>query len=61
MASIRELHQQLVKKERSAVEITQEALERIQALEPKLHSFLCVTAERALEQAGAVDAKIAAG
>ncbi|WP_375474845.1 Asp-tRNA(Asn)/Glu-tRNA(Gln) amidotransferase subunit GatA [uncultured Nostoc sp.] len=60
MASIRELHQQLVKKERSAVEITQEALERIQALEPKLHSFLCVTADRALEQAGAVDAKIAA-
>ncbi len=61
MASIRELHQQLVKKERSAVEITQEALERIQALEPKLHSFLCVTADRALEQAGTVDAKIAAG
>ncbi|MBD2727305.1 Asp-tRNA(Asn)/Glu-tRNA(Gln) amidotransferase subunit GatA [Nostoc sp. FACHB-892] len=61
MASIRELHQQLVKKERSAVEITQEALDRIQALEPKLHSFLCVTTERALEQAGAVDAKIAAG
>ncbi|MEH2178945.1 Asp-tRNA(Asn)/Glu-tRNA(Gln) amidotransferase subunit GatA [Nostoc sp.] len=61
MASIRELHQQLVKKERSAVEITQEVLERIQALEPKLHSFLCVTANRALEQAGAVDAKIAAG
>ncbi len=61
MGSIRELHEQLVKKERSAVEITQEALERIQALEPKLHSFLCVTAEQALEQAGTVDAKIAAG
>src|SRR6476469_699276 len=61
MASIRELHQQLVSKERSAVEITQEALDRIQALEPKLHSFLCVTADRALEQAKQVDAKIAAG
>ncbi|MEH1820507.1 MAG: Asp-tRNA(Asn)/Glu-tRNA(Gln) amidotransferase subunit GatA [Nostoc sp.] len=61
MASIRELHQQLIEKERSAVEITQEALDRIQALEPKLHSFLCVTAEQALEQASAVDAKIAAG
>jgi aspartyl-tRNA(Asn)/glutamyl-tRNA(Gln) amidotransferase subunit A len=61
MASIRELHTQLIKKERSAVEITQEALDRIQALEPKLHSFLHVTAERALEQARAVDAKIAAG
>jgi aspartyl-tRNA(Asn)/glutamyl-tRNA(Gln) amidotransferase subunit A len=61
MASIRELHKQLIKKERSAVEITQEALDRIQALEPKLHSFLCVTAQQALEQARAVDAKIAAG
>jgi len=61
MASVRELHHQLVSKERSAVEITQEALNRIQALEPKLHSFLCVTAEQALSQARAVDAKIAAG
>jgi aspartyl-tRNA(Asn)/glutamyl-tRNA(Gln) amidotransferase subunit A len=60
MASIRELHKHLVSKERSAVEITQEALDRIQALEPKLHSFLSVTADRALEQARAVDAKIAA-
>ena len=47
MVSIRELHKQLVKKERSAVEITQEALDSIQALEPKFHSFLCLTAERA--------------
>ncbi|MDF5717672.1 MAG: Asp-tRNA(Asn)/Glu-tRNA(Gln) amidotransferase subunit GatA [Rhizonema sp. NSF051] len=61
MVSIRELHKQLVTKERSAVEITQEALDRIQALEPKLHSFLCVTAEHALEVARTVDAKIAAG
>jgi aspartyl-tRNA(Asn)/glutamyl-tRNA(Gln) amidotransferase subunit A len=61
MASIRELHQQLVKKKRSAVEITQEALDRIQKLEPKLHSFLHVTAEAALAQAQQVDAKIAAG
>ncbi len=61
MASIRELHTQLTSKERSAVEITQEALDKIQSLEPKVHSFLCVTAEKALEQAQAVDAKIAAG
>lgn len=61
MASIRELHQQLVSKECSAVEITQEALQRIEALEPKLHSFLCVTADAALAQARQVDAKIAAG
>jgi aspartyl-tRNA(Asn)/glutamyl-tRNA(Gln) amidotransferase subunit A len=61
MASIRELHQQLVSKERSAVEITQAALERLQSLEPQLRSFLCVTPETALQQAQAVDAQIAAG
>jgi aspartyl-tRNA(Asn)/glutamyl-tRNA(Gln) amidotransferase subunit A len=61
MASIRELHRQLIRKERSAVEITQEALDRIQELEPKLHSFLHVTSEHALEQARQVDVKIAAG
>jgi aspartyl-tRNA(Asn)/glutamyl-tRNA(Gln) amidotransferase subunit A len=61
MASIRELHAQLIKKEFSAVEITQKALDRIAALEPKLHSFLHVTTEKALEQARSVDAKIAAG
>lgn len=61
MASIRELHQQLITKERSAVEIAQAALDRIQAVEPKLHSFLHITAEQALERAQQVDAKIAAG
>jgi aspartyl-tRNA(Asn)/glutamyl-tRNA(Gln) amidotransferase subunit A len=61
MSSIRELHRQLIRKERSAIEITQEALERIQKLEPKLRSFLHVTADHALAQAQKVDAKIAAG
>jgi len=61
MANISELHEQLIRKERSAVEITQETLDRIQALEPKLHSFLQVTTEKALEQAQAVDNQIAAG
>jgi aspartyl-tRNA(Asn)/glutamyl-tRNA(Gln) amidotransferase subunit A len=61
MASIRKLHKKLVNKECSAVEITQEALDRIQAVEAQLKSFLHVTAEQALEQARAVDAKIAAG
>lgn len=61
MSFIRELHQQLIRKERSAVEITEESLERVQALEPKLHSFLCITADRAIEQAKQVDAQIAAG
>ena len=51
MASIRELHQQLVSKARSAVEITTETLQRIETLEPKLHSFLCVTADNAIASA----------
>ncbi|MGH2415073.1 MAG: amidase family protein, partial [Microcystaceae cyanobacterium] len=59
MVSIRELHHQLVNKERSAVEITTETLNRIQALEPKIHGFLQITAEQALETAKSVDAKIA--
>ena len=61
MPSIRELHQQLITKERSAVEITTEALERLQTLEPQLHSFLCITADQALATAKEVDSKIAAG
>ncbi len=61
MASIRELHNQLIAKERSATEITQAALDRIEAVEPQLHSFLQVTADQALAQAQQVDAQIAAG
>jgi aspartyl-tRNA(Asn)/glutamyl-tRNA(Gln) amidotransferase subunit A len=61
MASIRELHQQLTSKQRSAVEIAQESLDRLQALEPQLKSFLCVTPEIALAQARAIDTQIAAG
>ena len=61
MASIRELHKQLVSKERSAVEIATEALKRIETLEPKVRAFLAVTTDVALERAKQVDAKIAAG
>lgn len=61
MTSIRELHQQLIEKKRSAVEITQAYLDKIATLEPKVHSFLTVTAEKALSQAKQVDEKLAAG
>ena len=61
MASIRELHQQLVNKERTATEITQAALERVNQLEPQLHSFLAITADHALAQARRVDQQLAAG
>ncbi|WNC45156.1 Asp-tRNA(Asn)/Glu-tRNA(Gln) amidotransferase subunit GatA [Thermosynechococcus sp. GLH187] len=61
MSVIQELHRQLVRKERSATEITQAYLDRIAQVEPTLHSFLTVTGDRALAQAAAVDERIAAG
>ena len=61
MSLIRELHRQLTQKERSAVEIIQDYLSRIETLEPQLHSFLTVTADQALAQAQAVDQKLADG
>lgn len=61
MSLIRDLHRQLVSKERSAVEITQTYLDRMAQLEPTLHSFLTVTGEQAIAQAQRVDAQIAAG
>lgn len=59
--SIKELHQQLVSKERSAVEIAQATLDQIEAVEPKVKAFLTVTADKALATAREVDDKIAAG
>ena len=61
MASIRELHQQLITKAQSATELTQATLKRIETLEPQLRSFLAVTSDHALAKAKAVDEKIAAG
>jgi len=58
MSSIRQIHQQLITKERSALEITTETLARIEKLEPKLHSFLCVTNSQALKSAQKIDSKI---
>ena len=46
---------------RSAVEVIQEALASISALEPSVHAFLEVTAEEALAEARAADARVAAG
>lgn len=61
MSAIRTLHQQLITKERSAVEIMTETFTRIAAVEPQVKAFLTLTKEQALAQAALVDAKIAAG
>jgi aspartyl-tRNA(Asn)/glutamyl-tRNA(Gln) amidotransferase subunit A len=47
-------------RELSAEELTRDALARIEATEPALHSFITVTPELALEQARAADARFAA-
>ena len=51
----------LAAKQFSAVELTQHLLQRIQALDPQLNSFISVTEELALQQAGAADQRRAAG
>lgn len=58
---IKELHNKLKSKQISAVELTEEYLKKITQLDPKIKAFLTVTPEIALEQAKAVDQKIAAG
>lgn len=59
--TIHELHDMLVKKEISAIELTQNHLDRIHALDGQIKSYITVTEELAMEQAKAVDDKLAAG
>jgi len=59
--AIAALRQQLLNGERSARELTEATLRRLAAVEPALHAFTTVTAERALADADRVDAARAAG
>ncbi|WP_066637113.1 Asp-tRNA(Asn)/Glu-tRNA(Gln) amidotransferase subunit GatA [Desulfolucanica intricata] len=59
--TVHELHRRLVNKEVSSVEITNAVYERIEAVDEKIKAYLTLTKEAALEQARAVDAKIASG
>ncbi len=59
--TIHGLHQKLVNKEISAVELTQKILAHKDAVEPAIQAYLSDTREEALRQAEAVDKKIAAG
>ncbi len=59
--SIAQLAEQLRQRAVSPVEITQAYLDRIRALDPKLNSYLTVTAERALQEAKTAEAQIQRG
>jgi aspartyl-tRNA(Asn)/glutamyl-tRNA(Gln) amidotransferase subunit A len=59
--SITQARELLDRREVSAVELTQALLQRIQDTEERIHAYLTVTPELALEQAEAADRLIAAG
>jgi aspartyl-tRNA(Asn)/glutamyl-tRNA(Gln) amidotransferase subunit A len=58
---IEELHNKLVSKEVSSVELTEYFLARIEEFNGELHAYLTISKEEALAEARVVDAKIAAG
>ncbi|WP_296918912.1 Asp-tRNA(Asn)/Glu-tRNA(Gln) amidotransferase subunit GatA [Megasphaera sp.] len=61
MLTIHELHEKLVRRDVSAVEVTKAFLAHKDTVEPKVRAFLSDSREGALKGAAAVDAKIAAG
>ena len=59
--SIRDAHSQLKSRQISSVELTQACLDRIDAIEDRVQSFLTLTPEIALAQAKEADRMLAAG
>jgi aspartyl-tRNA(Asn)/glutamyl-tRNA(Gln) amidotransferase subunit A len=59
--SVRSIAQEVARRRRSAVEVTQETLDRIEHGNPILGSFLEVSGEMALREATRVDERVAAG
>ena len=59
--TIDEARRQLHARQLTSVELTSAVLECIERSEPTVHSFVTVTPERALQQARAADARLAAG
>ncbi|MBI2852086.1 MAG: Asp-tRNA(Asn)/Glu-tRNA(Gln) amidotransferase subunit GatA [Chloroflexi bacterium] len=59
--TIHEAHELLRTKQISSVELTRSYLERIQQIEPKVHAFVTITGDLALEQAKESDERIAKG
>src|ERR1700710_1667449 len=59
--SIAEAGRLVAAKQLSPVELTRMCLDRVKKLDPALHSFLLVTEDRALADAGAAEARMMAG
>lgn len=59
--TIVQLRKELDQKNISAVEVTQQCLDRIEKYEPQLHAFVTVTKDTALSQAKVADERIAKG
>lgn len=59
--TIHELHAKLKTGEVSSVEATRSILDRIDAVEDKVHAFITITPEEAMQNAAAADKRIAAG
>ena len=60
-STVSDLSSALAAKKISSVELTQGYLDRIAKINPALNAFITLDAERALDQAKAADARIAAG
>jgi aspartyl-tRNA(Asn)/glutamyl-tRNA(Gln) amidotransferase subunit A len=60
-STVHELHEQLVQKKISAVELTKSVYDRIDEVDDKVKAYLSLNKDNALAQAAKVDAKIAAG
>jgi aspartyl-tRNA(Asn)/glutamyl-tRNA(Gln) amidotransferase subunit A len=56
-----EAHERLRARQFTATELAQSVLERLQAVEPKVHAYITVTADLALAQAKDADARYASG
>jgi len=59
--TIHQLQELLRKKEVKAEEVTRALLERIEQVEDRLHSYITITPDKALEQARAADERLARG
>ncbi|MCC7366430.1 MAG: Asp-tRNA(Asn)/Glu-tRNA(Gln) amidotransferase subunit GatA [Dehalococcoidia bacterium] len=56
-----EAHEKLRAKEFTAVELTESVLARVDAVEPRVHAYITLTPELALEQAREADVRLASG